>query len=197
MISKRLTAIIRPTSAGINARGLPTINVSGTEIQVESYFRVLDLASSGRAIDDIVASIIRSLDVEERASQTNYSTLVQQILLNHELAHSKTSPVSADSSQTSMAVSRPKTRISTMLRRVTTHASTSDPGLQSPTSPEKEETLLVAGALKLMTQRDAIGKSMPESIAKRRATAAIDLQLRSSLQRHQAIDDAQSMFPKT
>ncbi|KPI44330.1 uncharacterized protein AB675_8430 [Cyphellophora attinorum] len=191
MISKRLTAIIRPASAGINTRGLPTINVSGTEIPVESYFRVLDLAGSGRGIDDIAADIIRGLNIEERASHTNYNALVQQILLNHELAHSKHSPVSADSSRTSMAVSRPKTRSSTMLKRVTTHASTSDPGLQSPTSPEKEETLLVAGALKLMTQRDAIGKSMPESIAKRRATAAIELQLRSSLQRHQAIDDAQ------
>lgn len=192
MISKRLTALVRPSSAGINARGLPTIDVSGTEIAVDTYFRILDLVAGGRSTDDVVADIIRDADVEERGSQTNYSAIVQQILLNHKLAHGIDLVVKNNAARASVAVPRSKARTSTTLKRVTTHISNSDPGLHSPTSPEREEELLVTDALKLMAQRETIGKSMPESLAKRRATAAIDLQLRSSLQRHQAIDDAQS-----
>lgn len=195
MFGKRLTAIIRPSTAvGINARGQPTINVAGSEIAIDSYFQILDLASSGKRLDDIVAHMIKFMDLEERESQASYSAMVHHIISNYKLAHGEDLLLGTEPKSDVVTVpgllAHP--RITTGLRRVTTHASSSDPGLRSPTSPERVEELLVSKALKLMTERNQIGKTMPESVAKKRATAAIDLQLRSSLKRHQAVDDAQS-----
>ena len=198
MISKRWTALIRPTpSPGVNGQGSPTIKVSGSELTLDIYFKVLDLAIDGHGTDDIVADILRTLKANETDSRANYTELINIILINYRLAHAK--DLSAKDlptrtpSRTQTLKGHPKPRISTMpkaLKRVTTHISHSDPDIRSPVSPEKEEQQLVADALKLMTERETVNKTMPESMDKRRATAAIDLQLRSSLLGHQAVDDA-------
>lgn len=190
--SKRLTAIIRPTAPGINDKGFATVNVCGLEVDMNAYFRILELSESGKSVDAIVKYIINSPDASFPDTRTNFNQLVQHILQNYLLAHASNRSRPAHHVRDSVAGLQTRPRMSTTLRplhQVTTYLSKSDPDLKSPTSPEKEEQRLVAEAMKLVAEREAMDKAMPESPEKAQVAAALNEQLRSSLRRHQAVDD--------
>lgn len=194
MLSKRLTSIINNTpSPGINTDGVPTINVCGEEIVLDLYWRILDMAESGRSKDEIIAHIITIVDFGSADALTRVGSLIYNILENGRLCNATGTILAVKHVRASVVPSlHSKSRKSTVLqkaRRVTTHISSSEPSVLLPVSPEREEEKLVVEALKLAAERDAVKKSMPDSNAKRRATATIDRQLKESLQRHQAVED--------
>lgn len=201
MLTKRLTSIINPPSPGINSKGHPTINVSGDEVVLEAYFRILTLAETGKTRDEIVSHIIKVTESDSSRATAKFNQLVDNVLENQRLAQASGTILGVKHVRASLATDyQQKSRKSTMLqkaRRVTTHFSASEPTLQSPSSSERAEEKLVVEALRLMAKRDAMKKDLPDSHANRRTTAAVDQQLRTSLQKHQAIDDKTSDDTRT
>lgn len=196
MLAKRLTSIINAPSPGINGKGLPTINVCGDEVALEAYWRILDMAEIGQSKQEIVTHIIAVTASDSPESSARFYTVVDNILENRRLIKAAGTILGVKQVRTSGATGHPKPRKSTVLqkaRRVTMHFASSEPTLKSPTSPAREEEKLVVESLQLMAERDALAKVVPDSKAKRRATAAIDQQLKVSLQKHQAADEHQAL----
>lgn len=193
MLAKRLTSIISPSSPGINSKGLPTINVLGDEVSLEAYWHILEMAEEGQRREEIISHIITVTDSDAPDATLRVGALVDNVLENQRLSRASGTILGVKHLRASAATgAHSKARISNVLqkaRRVTTHFSSSEPTLPSPVSPEREEEKLVVEALKLAAERDALTKALPESTAKRRATAAVEEQLRKSLQKHKAIDD--------
>lgn len=196
MLSKRFTSINQSLSPGINSKGHPTINVSGDEVALEAYFRILDLADAGKTRDEIVSHIIKVTESDPSFASAKFTQMVDNILENQRLSQASGTILGVKHVSAKIATgNQQKSRKSNTLqkaRRVTTHSSASEPPLASPASPEREEEKLVVEALKLMTMRDSMTKDLPDSPANRSVAAAIDQKLRTSLQKHQAIDEQHS-----
>jgi hypothetical protein len=195
MLSKRLTAIISPKTPGVNVNGLPTINVAGEEVTLDCYFHVLELAEQGLQAEEITRSLISLSEKDTLDTRIERAKMVERVLFNHKLAHGATryqiiQQPRAASVAGHIKPSRPAMPKS--MRRVTTHVGISDSALPSPTSPKTEEEKLVVETLKLVAQRDATNHKTPASQDRRRATAALDVQIRASLLKHQAVDDAET-----
>jgi hypothetical protein len=196
MLSKRLTALITPKSPGVNMKGLPTISVAGDEVTLDCYFHVLELAEQGLQADQITKTIIGSIEKDTIDKHIKRAKMVEHILLNHKLAHgtirsTNTPHPRAASVAGHIKPSRPAMPRS--IRRVTTHVSMSDSALPSLTSPKTGEEKLVVETLKLLAQRDAMDHKVSATQGGRRATAALEEQIRESLLKHQAVDDAETI----
>ncbi|ETN37882.1 uncharacterized protein HMPREF1541_07505 [Cyphellophora europaea CBS 101466] len=191
MLAKRLTSMLRRLAPGINSKGQPTIAVGGQEVVIDAYFRILALADSGKSRNEIVSHIIHVTESNALDAGATFGSLVDNILENERLVQaSLTAPVAKhDRASIVREHQQPRKSVLSKPRRVTTHVTFSEPTLRSPTSPDKEEEKLVIEALRLMAERDAVTKAIPDTQARRRATAALDEQIRSSLRKHQAVDD--------
>lgn len=154
---------------------------------MHSYWRVVELSEAGKPTSHIVSKILVGTEAGPIDRKT-MAIIVKAILENLRLINtSPSSPSSLKRGSLIFSHLKPKKISSYRAYRLATEIDLSE-SLDKLQNAQKAEDKALNDTLRLAAQRDSVSRVMADGWAKRKTEAALDVEVRKYLKKHQALE---------